>query len=199
MAAYLGEIRIFCGDFAPAGWAFCDGQLLDIQEHRALFALLGTTYGGDGKTCFALPDLRGRAVLHEGTSEAGNRYTLGARGGVEEVALNDEQMPQHSHRVLARRGAGNTASPSGALHAAGTRRSIPPMASSPPRRSSMPPARPSFPPAKPSELYSGGEPSGRLHPHAVRPSGGGQPHDNMMPFLTLGFILSLDGDDPTAD
>ncbi|HTV19505.1 MAG TPA: tail fiber protein [Polyangiaceae bacterium] len=186
MAAYLGEIRIFCGDFAPAGWAFCDGQLLDIQEHRALFALLGTTYGGDGKESFALPDLRGRVVLHEGTSESGNRYVLGAKGGVEEVALNDEQMPQHTHRVLARRGTGNTASPSGALHAARTRRSLPPTASIPPG-------------GKTAELYSGAAPNGRLHPHAVRPSGGSQPHDNMMPFLTLGFILSLDGKDPSAD
>lgn len=180
MAAYLGEIRIFCGDFAPEGWAFCDGQLLDVREHRALFALLGTTYGGDGKSTFALPDLRGRVVVHQGTSDAGSRFALGAKGGVEEVVLNDEQMPRHTHRVRARMGPGNAASPSGALHAAG----------------SHPRAEPR---AKPSELYSSAGPSGRLHPHAVRPSGGSQPHDNMMPFLTLGFILSLAGKDPSSD
>lgn len=181
MATYLGEIRIFCGDFAPEGWAFCDGQLLDVREHRALFALLGTTYGGDGKSTFALPDLRGRVVVHQGTSDAGSRFTLGTRGGVEEVVLNDEQVPRHTHRVFARKGPGNTASPSGALHAAaglpagGDRRGEPPA------------------------LYSSALPSGRLHPHAVRPSGGSQPHDNMMPFLTLGFILSLAGEDPARD
>ena len=186
MAAYLGEIRIFCGSFAPAGWAFCDGQLLDIQEHRALFALLGTTYGGDGRTSFALPDLRGRAVIHEGTSHAsGPRFALGAKGGVEEVALNDEQMPRHTHRVLARRGPGTAASPSGALHAALA------------RGNSAEPAEKGS--TKPPELYGDGPAGGRLHPHAVRPSGGSQPHDNMMPFLTLGFILSLNGRDPASD
>jgi microcystin-dependent protein len=97
------------------------------------------------------------------------------------VALNGEQMPRHTHRVHARRGPGNCANPSGALHAAGARG----------------PA--SDPLAKPPELFSCAAPSGRLHPHAVRPSGGGQPHDNMMPFLTLGFILSLDGKDPASD
>lgn len=182
MAAYRGEIRIFCGDFAPAGWAFCDGQLLEIQEHRALFALLGTSFGGDGKTHFALPDLRGRVVMHQGTSDAsGSRYALAAKGGVEEVALNDEQMPRHTHRVLARKGPGNTASPSRALHAAVARG-----AAGEPR-------------AAAHELYSRATPTGCLHRHAVRPSGGSQPHDNMMPFLTLGFIVALDGRDPGSD
>jgi microcystin-dependent protein len=181
VAAYRGEIRIFCGDFAPAGWAFCDGQLLEIQEHRALFALLGTSFGGDGKTHFALPDLRGRVVMHQGTSDAsGNRHAFGAKGGVEEVALNDEQMPRHTHRVLARQGPGNTANPSRALHAAVARDTA-------------------DGPARAPERYSRAAPSGRLHRHAVRPSGGSQPHDNMMPFLTLGFIVALDGKDPGSD
>lgn len=182
MAAYRGEIRIFCGSFAPAGWAFCDGQLLAIREHRALFALLGTSFRGDGKTHFALPDLRGRVVIHQGTSDAsGNRYALGAKGGVEEVALNGEQMPRHTHRVLARKGPGNTANPTRALHAAVARGAA------------------DEPHGRAPELYSTAAPDGRLHRHAVRPSGGGQPHDNMMPFLTLGFIVALDGSDPSRD
>jgi microcystin-dependent protein len=177
---YLGEIRVFCGNFAPVGWVFCEGQLLRVADHRRLFALLGTTYGGDGKDTFAVPDLRGRVVLHQGLSSASlNRYTLGAKGGVEEVQLNGEQLPRHTHHVFARREPGNVNSPSGAIHAAT--------------------ACEDAPHARGHELYSSAAPSGRLHLHAVRPSGGSQPHDNMMPFLTLGFILSIDGHDPTLD
>jgi microcystin-dependent protein len=178
MTTYLGEIRAFCGTFVPVGWVCCDGQLLDVRDHRRLFALLGTTYGGDGKDTFAVPDLRGRVVLHQGQSSTSeSRYALGAKGGVEEVQLNGEQLPRHTHQVFARRGAGNVNSPSAAIHAATTAEG--------------------GAHARHHELYSSAAPSGRLHQHAVRPSGGSQPHDNMMPFLTLGFILSVDGHDPS--
>lgn len=93
---YVGEIRMFAGNFAPAGWMFCDGQLLPISENETLFNLIGTTYGGDGQSTFALPDLRGRLPLHQG-----NGFTLSETGGVEEVTLNVNQMPMHSHLFIA--------------------------------------------------------------------------------------------------
>jgi microcystin-dependent protein len=93
---YVGEIRMFAGNFAPAGWMFCEGQLLPISENETLFQLLGTTYGGDGQSTFALPDLRGRIPLHQG-----NGFTLAETGGVETVTLTVSQIPAHSHPLLA--------------------------------------------------------------------------------------------------
>ena len=109
---YVGEIRIFAGNFAPAGWMFCEGQLLPISEYETLFNLIGTTYGGDGQSSFALPDLRGRLPLH-----FGNGFTLAETGGVETVTLTVSQMPAHSHPVLASSGPGNQVSPAGSLTA----------------------------------------------------------------------------------
>jgi microcystin-dependent protein len=99
---YVGEIRMFAGNFAPAGWMFCEGQLLPISENETLFQLIGTTYGGDGESTFALPDLRGRIPLHQGSG-----VTLAETGGVEEVTLTTQQVPVHAHALL---GTGNTAS-----------------------------------------------------------------------------------------
>ena len=96
---YVGEIRMFAGNFAPAGWMFCEGQLLPISEYETLFNLIGTTYGGDGKSTFALPDLRGRVPLH-----FGNGFTLAETGGVEEVTLTTSQIPAHSHPFVATTG-----------------------------------------------------------------------------------------------
>src|SRR5579859_7606891 len=97
---YVGEIRMFGGNFAPAGWMFCEGQLLPISEFETLFNLIGTTYGGDGQATFALPDLRGRIPLHFGTSTTGTNYALAESGGVEQVTLNTGQIPQHTHGFL---------------------------------------------------------------------------------------------------
>lgn len=99
--AYLGEIRIFGGNYAPYGWAFCDGQLLTITEHPALYSLLGTAYGGDGRTTFALPDLRGRLPIHYGTGPGLTTRPIGARFGQETVALSVKEMPSHSHPMMA--------------------------------------------------------------------------------------------------
>ncbi|MDQ8046771.1 MAG: tail fiber protein [Solirubrobacteraceae bacterium] len=110
---YIGEIRIFAGNFAPAGWSFCEGQLLPISENDTLYNLIGTTYGGDGQETFALPDLRGRLPLHQG-----NGYTLGQAAGVETVTLNQTQIPAHTHSVIASGAAGTTNAPTGALLAA---------------------------------------------------------------------------------
>jgi microcystin-dependent protein len=103
---YIGEIRIFAGNFAPAGWMFCEGQLVPISENDALFTLLGTTYGGDGESTFALPDLRGRLPIHQG-----NGFILGQNGGVEEVTLTVQQIPVHSHPMVVSTGAGTQNAP----------------------------------------------------------------------------------------
>ncbi|HLX11021.1 MAG TPA: tail fiber protein [Thermoanaerobaculia bacterium] len=116
---YVGEIRMFAGNFAPAGWMFCEGQLLPISEYETLFNLIGTTYGGDGQSTFALPDLRGRIPVH-----FGNGFTLAETGGVETVTLTVSQIPAHSHPYLATTAIGNNANPAGrvvaALSAAGS-------------------------------------------------------------------------------
>ena len=107
---YVGEIRMFAGNFAPAGWMFCEGQLLPISEYETLFNLIGTTYGGDGQSTFALPDLRGRIPLH-----FGNGFTLAETGGAEEITLTVSQIPSHTHPVLATTNPGTFADPGG-LH-----------------------------------------------------------------------------------
>lgn len=107
---YVGEIRMFAGNFAPAGWMFCEGQLLPISEYETLFNLIGTTYGGDGQSTFALPDLRGRIPLH-----FGNGFTLAETGGVEEVTLTVSQIPAHSHPELVSQLAATTSDPTSAV------------------------------------------------------------------------------------
>lgn len=107
---YVGEIRMFAGNFAPTGWMFCEGQLLPISENETLFQLIGTTYGGDGESNFALPDLRGRIPIHQG-----NGFILAETGGAEEITLTVQQIPAHGHAWLGRAGGGNQGSPSGGL------------------------------------------------------------------------------------
>jgi len=109
---YVGEIRMFAGNFAPAGWMFCEGQLLPISENETLFQLIGTTYGGDGQSTFALPDLRGRVPLHQG-----NGFILAETGGAEEITLTVQQIPAHSHPLLGSSANVTTASPTGMVGA----------------------------------------------------------------------------------
>jgi microcystin-dependent protein len=111
---YLGEIRMFAGNYAPEGWMFCEGQLLPISEFETLFNLIGTTYGGDGQATFALPDLRGRFPIHQG-----NGFTLAETGGVEEVTLTQSQIPKHSHTLLAGNNGTQSSSPDGNVLSAG--------------------------------------------------------------------------------
>ena len=111
---YVGEIRMFAGNFAPAGWMFCEGQLLPISENETLFQLIGTTYGGDGESTFALPDLRGRIPIHQG-----NSFILAETGGAEEITLTVSQIPAHSHPLLATTNAATSPNPGGALPATG--------------------------------------------------------------------------------
>lgn len=156
---YVGEIRMFAGNFAPAGWMFCEGQLLPISENETLFNLIGTTYGGDGESTFALPDLRGRIPLHQG-----NGFILAETGGVESVTLTVQQIPAHSHAMLASL-------------------DIPPLSS--PQNSVTGQAA--------SKIYRAGNPTVFLNPAAVGPTGGSQPHDNFQPYLCVDFIISLFG------
>jgi microcystin-dependent protein len=166
---YLGEIRIFAGTYAIRGWAFCDGRLLSIAENEALFSLLGTTYGGDGVTTFALPDLRGRVPIHAGQAQGLSPYVLGQTGGSESVTLRAEQLPAHTHTFGAATRAADTATPGGNL--LGNTGDV--------------------------LLYHtpAGTPS--MDPKTIQPTGGNQPHDNMAPFLAMNFIIALEGIYPT--
>ncbi|GAA4503793.1 phage tail protein [Pseudaeromonas paramecii] len=170
MEPYLGEIRIFGGNYAPAGWAFCSGQLLPVSGNEALYALLGTTYGGNGQTTFALPDLRGRLPLHLGQASSGQNYPLGARGGAEQVNLSEAQLPAHTHQAKGSAN-GSVGSPQAACWAA---------------TSAVP-------------AYSTVTPTTHMGPQAVMPTGGSQPHDNLMPSLGLSFIIALQGIYPTPN
>jgi microcystin-dependent protein len=165
---YVGEIRLFGGNFAPAGWAFCDGSLLAISENDTLFNLIGTTYGGDGQSTFALPDLRGRAPLHMGQGPGLSNYTIGQMGGAETVVLTVNQIPGHTHTPTAQTAAGSQTSPANGVWAAST-----------------------------LNQFTANAPSQAMNPGAIGPAGGSQPHDNRMPYLAINFIISLFGVYPT--
>jgi microcystin-dependent protein len=160
---YVGEIRMFAGNFAPAGWMFCEGQLLPISENETLFQLLGTTYGGDGQSTFALPDLRGRIPIHQG-----NGFILAETGGAEEITLTIQQIPAHSHPMLATSNQAATTAPSDT--------SLPAIAA----LSTITP-------------YGADAPKGNLSPSTVGTVGGSQPHTNFQPYLCVDFIISLFG------
>ena len=166
---YIGEIRIFGGNFAPAGWAFCDGQELPISENDALFTLIGTTYGGDGQSTFALPNLQSRIPVHRGPT-----YSMGEMTGTEDVTLTTSQIPAHSHPPLASTANGNTSSPGNSIPAA------------------MSAASGSLP-------YGVDEPFRNLDPTTIQPVGGSQPHTNMQPYLVVSFIIALFGVFPDFD
>ena len=158
---YVGEIRMFSGNFAPLGWAFCDGSVLSIADNNVLFALIGTTYGGDGVSTFVLPDLRGRAPVHQG-----NGFVIGQIGGTETVTLTVSQLPSHTHAPLAASGGSGIPanSPAGNVWSGWT-----------------------------GNQFSTQAPTAPMSPAAVAADGGSQPHDNMVPFLAINFIISLFG------
>jgi|SRR5262245_5366908 len=162
---YIGEIRLVGFNFAPAGWALCDGSLLSIAQNDALFALLGTTYGGDGQTTFALPDLRSRVPMHQG-----NGHTLGEVGGTESVTLTTNQMAAHGH-VPQARNAGAVTGPAGNVWANSA-------------------ALQFAPPSAPLQPMNAG---------AVGSTGGSQPHDNMLRFQAINFVIALEGIFPSQN
>ncbi|HEX8179664.1 MAG TPA: tail fiber protein [Pyrinomonadaceae bacterium] len=169
---FIGEIRLFAGTFEPAGWAFCDGRLLPISENDTLFVLLGTTYGGDGENTFALPDLRGRVPMHAGTGPGLSSRIIGEAGGVESVTLTTQQLPVHSHPAICVSGTntGNAATPGGSVWAAQSSTGV----------------------------YAAQPPTNPMNAGAMSAVGGSQPHDNMIPYLGINFIISLFGLFPQA-
>lgn len=166
MDPFIGEIILFAGNFAPRGWAFCDGQLLPITQYNALFSILGTTYGGDGRTTFALPDLRGRTPIHAGKGPGLSERRLGSKGGQETVTLTANQIPAHNHSINVDANIGNTNVPINNILA----------------------NTGAF-----DNEYSVGTPNAQLSTHAVGNTGGGQAHNNMQPFTTINYIIALQG------
>jgi len=170
---FVGEIRMFAGNFAPRNWAFCDGQLLAVSQNDALFSLLGTIYGGDGRTTFGLPDLRGRIPLHAGTGPGLSNRRLGAKGGAEAVTLSAAQTADHTHPVQASSQAGTSTNPAG-----------------------------SYPAAVSLEArYASSSPTTQMNGGAITPDqgAGGLPHDNLQPYQCVHFIIALFGVYPSRN
>ena len=161
---FIGSIKMFGGNFAPRNYAFCAGQVLPISQNDTLFALIGTTYGGDGQVTFALPDLRGRAPIHQGTGPDGTVYGIGQTFGTETVTLTSNQLPAHTHALGANSDPANVPGPTGAVWAqsAGTQ---------------------NYGPTTDTPMSS----------TAVGIAGGSQPHENMQPYLAINFIIALFG------
>ncbi|WP_027890999.1 phage tail protein [Calidithermus chliarophilus] len=161
---FIAEIRIVGFQFAPRGWARCDGQLLPINQNTLLFSLLGTTYGGNGRTTFALPDLRGRAPVQPGQGPGLSNRTLGQSGGSQTVTLLQTQIPAHNHALRAVNDLADSSNPGGSLaRAAGV------------------------------QPYGTGSPNAVLAPQSVGAAGGSQPHNNLQPYLMLNFVIALQG------
>lgn len=170
MDQYVGEIRMFAGNFAPRDWELCDGRLLQIYENEPLFALIGTTYGGDGVSTFAVPDLRGRVPIHYGQlNGTGTHFSLGEKGGTEQVTLTTNQLPAHTHIVNAHNTAGDSESPANHYWSGGVLQ------------------------------YSDNAPNQTMSVSSVSGEGGTHPHDNVMPFQAINFIICLAGVYPTPD
>ena len=162
---YVGEIRMFAGNFAPTGWAMCNGQPLPISGNETLFQLIGTTYGGDGQNTFNLPNLQSRIPLHMGTGPDGVNYPLAQAAGTESVTLTTQQIPVHTHALLGSTGAATAGNPSGQVLAQS---------------------------AQTAYMI---EATGALAMNAssISPVGGSQPHENCQPFLCINYIISLFG------
>lgn len=178
--SFVAEISMVAFNFAPRGWAHCNGQLLPISQNTALFSLLGTTYGGDGKVTFALPDLQGRAPMHPGQGPGLSHHGLGETGGIETLTLLESEIPVHSHEAQAAFRIGDDTIPTA-------------LTDNPVN---------SFPIEQTEDAdilfsSSGSEKSGSFKPEIkVNPTGGGQPHNNMQPYLTVNFIIALQGEFP---
>ena len=164
MEPFIGLIVQFGGNFAPRGWALCNGQLLAISSHSALFSILGTTYGGDGVSTFGLPDLRGRVAIHEGTGPGLSHYSLGQKSGQETVTLTVNQMPSHRHDINVVTGNANANTTSGNVLASSVDR-----------------------------IYSSESPDGQLNSAAVSNTGANQPVKIIQPYLAVNFIIALEG------
>lgn len=166
---FVAEIRIFPFNFAPKGWAFCDGQLLPLSQNTALFSLLGTTYGGNGKSNFALPDLQGRAPMHPGQGPGLSLHDLGETGGSETVTLLESEIPAHAHAIrVSSTGTDEEGLKNPTNNITGKEANTLP-------------------------IYITPQALAAMAPQALTPAGGDQPHNNMMPYLTLNFCIALQG------
>jgi microcystin-dependent protein len=168
---FVGQIQYFPYNFAPRNWSYCNGQLLPISQNTALFSLLGTTFGGDGRTSFGLPDMRGRTPVHPGSGAGLPTYQWGQRGGTETVTLTLQQLPSHNHTLRATNALGNSTNPSGNTLARDGR----------------------------DETYENVSPNVDMHANAIASSGGGQPHENMPPYLALNCNIALTGIYPSRN
>lgn len=180
MDEYIGIVKLFAGNFAPRNWAICDGSLLSIAQNSAVFAILGTTYGGNGTTTFALPDLRGRAAIGFGQGPGLQAYTQGQGGGTEQVTLLNGQLPAHNHSLAASTGTGTANSPTNTLLATTT-------------------GTTSGGEGVAVNSYSNGTANTALNPTSIGMAGNNQPHENRPPFLTLTYIICLQGIFPPRD
>jgi microcystin-dependent protein len=173
---FLSEIRMFSFNFPPQGWAFCNGQLLPINQNQGLFALLGTTYGGNGQTNFALPNLRGRTPIHFGSA-----HDLGEAAGSTSVTINIQQLPTHTHFMQGSTAVVAASAANSTPGASGTKYLAPSIASIQGGQTS------------PVQLYGGAASLGAMDPNSCTPVGGSQPHNNMMPYLTMSYCIALQG------
>jgi microcystin-dependent protein len=178
MNNYLGEIKLFAGNFVPEGWHLCDGTQLEISRYRDLFELIGTTYGGDGQEHFALPDLRGRVPLGAGTLQNGATYKLAQKDGQLTVKLNSDQMPPHNHSFNASTDKADTSDPKGAFLAA--------------------PESTGYPDVSMYITSPASEPNTILDEATALSQGGGQEHNNLMPYLCCSYIIALTGGLPLS-
>ena len=168
---YIGEIRMFGGNFAPAGWVFCDGSLLAISENEALFQLIGTTYGGDGQENFAVPNLSGRVPVHQGQGPGLTNRTIGEVAGVPSVTLTTQQLAGHSHPLQASLNVGSSSNPGGQVLATGTN----------------------------VLLFRAIAPNTPMAANVIGPTGGSQPHENMQPYSVISFCIALQGIFPSPN
>jgi microcystin-dependent protein len=175
MEPFIGEIRLFAGDFAPRGWMLCDGKLLSIQQFEALYTLLLTTYGGDGQTNFGLPDLRGRAPIHPGHGPGLSYRERGVPAGVESVVLSQQQMPAHSHNLVAAAAAADQFSPEGNFHSITVDKDS----------------------QNPTNSYNNGTAEGvalvSLSSKAISTTGGSLPVNTLSPVLPINYIIAIEG------
>lgn len=177
MEPFLGQIQPMAFNFAPKGWAECDGQLLPINQYNALFALLGTIYGGNGQTTFALPDLRSRVPVNFGVSQTGERFTLGEVGGTETVTLSVAQLPIHNHQFMGSSADGTSLFP---LDDAAL-------------------AKATIPNKTANDFYGPQSPPQSLNPASITSTGSTEAHDNMQPYLTLNWCIALSGIFPSRN
>ena len=161
---YVGEIRMFAGNFPPNGWMFCEGQTLPISENDVLFQLIGTTYGGDGEETFCLPNLQGRVPIHMGTGPDGTTYQIGEMAGTESETLSVQQIPVHTHALVGDEQPAESVTPTSSVFAESD-----------------------------EDLYGLPETTVALNAQTVTPAGGSQPHENMQPYLCIHYIISLFG------